>query len=264
MNPEKSDIGSTKRLARRLKARIRVPAEALIRAPLRLLFWSEQRERPSGAINELSFMYAFLFKHFARICPSRVLDVGTGTSSLPHLMSHCGAGVIAIDKFRGYWGRRPLNRHFQVTADDICSSRIRDSFDLITCVGVIQHVPGHLAAMQTMARLLRPGGSLVVCFFYNEEQSVPDVYRLSSSNAFGHRRTYGCQILSRREVDEWVRRTGLRVVDRELWDCFTGEYWSMGERRQPPRLSSPAEPHHVACICLEKARDAAESGPGEP
>ena len=223
-----------------------------MRALLPVFFWAEPHERPAGTINELSFMYAFLFKHFARICPSRVLDVGTGTSSLPHLMSHCGAGVIAIDKFRGYWGRRPLNRHFQVMADDICSSRIQGSFDLITCIDVIQHVPGHLAAMQTMARLLRPGGCLIVGFFYNENHYVPDVYRLEGSNAYGRGATYGCQIISRKEVEEWVQSAGLRIVDQELWSCFSGEYWSFGERLQPPRLGSSTAPHHVACLCLEK------------
>jgi SAM-dependent methyltransferase len=224
----------------------------ILRHPMHYLLWLEQSRAPANITNELATMYAFLFKHIARVGPSSVLDVGTGTSSLPHLISHCGPNVIAVDKFSGYWARRPFNRHYFVSADDICSSRVSGMFDLITCIDVLQHVPQHLLALENMARLLRPGGIAVVCCFFNDKCYIPDVYSLRESSMFGRAPNYACQILSRTEIDGWLLGTGLKIADEELWNFFTGKYWTTGERRSIPLLAKSSELHHVICLCLEK------------
>jgi len=81
---------------------------------------------------------------------------------------------------------------------------------------------------------------------------VSDAYRVEGSRV---RAGYACQIVSRREVEQWRQDNNLRIVDEELWDCFSGEYWGLGERFQPARRASPQGTHHAICLCLEKADD---------
>jgi len=252
MKRSESSSALGNRVKRRVRHEIIKLIKGVLKPPLHLLLRLEQYNSSPRPTNELSLMYAFLFKHITRTCPQRILDVGTGTSSLPHLMSHCGAEVVAVDKFGEYWARRPLNRHFLVVPDDICNSRISGSFDMVTCIDVLQHVPQHLHAVSTMARLLRPGGIAIIGCFFNENHYVPDVYRLPESNAFGRSHNYSCQMLSRTEIESWTATTGFCIADQELWNCFTGEYWTFGERLQPPRPSCPTKQHHVICLCLEK------------
>lgn len=238
--------------ARKLRHGFIRVVKAALQPALHVLLRMEQHEKQATVTNELALMYAFLFKHFARTCPRRVLDIGTGTSSLPHLMSHCGAEVMAIDKFDGYWVKRPFNRHFLLVRDDVCDSRLSGAFDMITCTDVIQHVPRHGQALETIARLLRPGGIAIIGCFFNETHYVPDVYRLLGSGVLNPPNGMSCQILSRSEIQSWTKNTGLEVVDEELWNCFTGDYWTFGERIEPPLRSSPAEKHHLICLCLAK------------
>ena len=80
---------------------------------------------------------------------------------------------------------------------------------------------------------------------------LPDTYQLPGSGAFSLALNYSCQILSRAQIENWTATTGLRIADEELWNCFTGEYWTLGKRPQPPTLSCPSKQHHVICLCLE-------------
>ena len=46
--------------------------------------------------NERPVEYGFVFKKLAEIYPRSILDVGTGTTALPHLMRNCGSLVTAV------------------------------------------------------------------------------------------------------------------------------------------------------------------------
>mgnify|MGYP003681945001 CR=1 FL=1 len=48
--------------------------------------------------NERPVEYSFKFRSHKSLYPKKVLDVGTGKTALPHLMSTCGCLVTAIDK----------------------------------------------------------------------------------------------------------------------------------------------------------------------
>jgi 2-polyprenyl-3-methyl-5-hydroxy-6-metoxy-1,4-benzoquinol methylase len=91
-------------------------------------------------INERPVEYAFVFAHMARICPRTILDVGSGMTALPHLLRSTGALVTAIDNVRDYWPSGMVNRHYHIIDDDITRPRLRDTFDLVTCVSVLEHV----------------------------------------------------------------------------------------------------------------------------
>lgn len=78
----------------------------------------EQRKRPFPVINERATEYNFALKHLQNLCTGKVLDIGTGKSSWPHILSTCGFDTQAIDKQGKYWNSY-FNRHFKVINDDI-------------------------------------------------------------------------------------------------------------------------------------------------
>jgi len=106
----------------------------------------------------------------AGIAPGwRVLDVGAGTGPLiPHLAEAVGeAGlVVAVDfamkmlaqaKAKGLGARARLAQA-SVAVLPFAAGR----FDAVTCNAAFPHFPDHRRALSEMARVLRPGGRLVI------------------------------------------------------------------------------------------------------
>ena len=54
-------------------------------------------------LNERPIEFSFIFRKLGETYPRTVLDVGTGTTALPHLMRNCGFLVTATDNVRDYW-----------------------------------------------------------------------------------------------------------------------------------------------------------------
>jgi hypothetical protein len=103
---------------------------------VRHMLWVEYRtQNPDLGALERAPGYAFALTALHRFsCYRDALDVGTGRSSWPALMSNCGYRVTATDEMGAYWGNRLLfhNCHFHVIRDDIRSTRIIDRFGVIT------------------------------------------------------------------------------------------------------------------------------------
>lgn len=90
--------------------------------------------------NERPIEFSFVFRKLGEIYPRTILDVGTGTTALPHLMRNCGCLVTAIDNIRDYWSSGMLNRHYHVIDDNITKTRLSSTFNLITCISVLEHI----------------------------------------------------------------------------------------------------------------------------
>jgi len=218
---------------------------------LRPMLRHEWKVRSRRRINERPIEYAYALKWISRTCPSEVLDVGSGATAWPQVMADCGLHVTGIDEKRAYWKGGFFNRHYLIIDDDITATRLVGSFDLITCISVLEHIPDHAAAVAGMCRLLRPGGRLLLTFPYNERRYVSNVYDLPASG-YGKDYPFICQVFSRKECDEWLKDNAARLVDEELYEVFSGELWTFGERIYPPRESTRTGKHHLACVLLEK------------
>jgi SAM-dependent methyltransferase len=190
--------------------------------------------------------------------PQTLLDVGPGPSAWPHLLAFGGIRVTAIDTMESAWHRPFLNRlwffnrHWYVIRDDITSSRVTERFDFVTCLSVLELIEDHRAAVRGMFDRLKPGGFLVLSFPYNEHHFIDNAYALPGAG-YGRDLPYICRQYSRAEVDEWLTENSAVVVGRELYRCFTGEFWTMGERLSPPTRAEANDPHHLACFLLQKA-----------
>jgi SAM-dependent methyltransferase len=95
-----------------------------------------------------------------------VLEVGCGAGRFTELMLAAGAKVFACDLSEAVEANRD-NCH-QWTDYFVCQADVRQlplqprSFDFVVCLGVIQHTPSPEETIATLARYVKPGGSLVI------------------------------------------------------------------------------------------------------
>lgn len=201
--------------------------------------------------NERPVEFAFVFRKIAEIYPRDILDVGTGTTALPHLMRNCGCLVTATDNVRDYWSSGMLNRHYHVIDDDITATRLSQTFDMITCISVLEHVQKPSDAIRNMFFLLKPGGYLIITFPYNERSYVRNVYELPNSS-YGKGMPYITQSYSRNELNQWIDENSAAIRDQEYWQFWDGEHWTLGGQCIPPKCVTSDKRHQLTCLLLQK------------
>jgi len=90
---------------------------------------------------------------------SHVLDAGAGIGQYRSLFAHC---VYKTQDF----GQEPgtVGKYTQLDYEsDITSIPVDDStFDVVLCTEVLEHVPEPIQTVKELARILRPGGKLLV------------------------------------------------------------------------------------------------------
>jgi len=211
----------------------------------------DSRRRNGTRVNERPIEYRFVFDVATRVAPTTVLDVGTGKTSLPHLLWICGYEVTAIDNVSDYWGDGLLNRHFEVLDQDITAPTLDRRFDLVTCISTLEHIPAHITAVKAMTSLVEPGGHLVLTIPYCEEQYHANAYDLPGSS-YGQSNPFLTQIYSRAEVERWLKETGCELVEQQYWQVFSGDLWTVGEHVYPFREVGVEDRHHLSCLLLRK------------
>jgi ubiquinone/menaquinone biosynthesis C-methylase UbiE len=106
----------------------------------------------------------------------RILDVGCATGRLLERLAASGARRLAgsdlaphmVDVARARLADRGLDADFRPADAETELPWSDSSFDVVTMTGVLHHFLGPRAALEEIARVLRPGGRLVVadaCFF---------------------------------------------------------------------------------------------------
>ena len=201
--------------------------------------------------NERPIEFRFVFEQLSKIYPKDILDVGTGTTALPHLMQNCGFNVTATDNIKDYWPSGMFNRHYYVVNDDITNTKMNQTFDLITCVSVLEHIKDADSAIKNMFNLLNPKGYIVLTCPYNENSYSENVYEREGSVG-GEHGLYVCQAFSRENLNNWLDINDGIVIDQEYWQYFEGEYWTEGSEVIPPRQSKKDDRHQLTCILLQK------------
>jgi SAM-dependent methyltransferase len=183
---------------------------------------------------ELSWIIEHLEPHFQQ--DLRYLDIGTGESPLPTFLSAQSRWEITcLDKcawvrkqhrFSNIVGdRESAATRLQVMEANLLEANLPNgSFDIITCISVIEHFEGNSdsLAMKVLARLLRPGGRLILTTpvndrFFAEFYLNRTVYgaRFRGSPVF-YQRHYDLKSLSERII----RPSGLRESHR----IYFGDY----------------------------------------
>lgn len=239
-------------MKKRLKVLINVMLNIL---PARIICKLEFNRQNFVGFNERPLEFSFVFKSIGMLYPKKILDVGTGKTALPHLMRNCGPLVWAIDNVRDYWSSGMSNRHYHVLDQDVTSKErlnFNDKFDLVTCVSVLEHIVDYNKAIQNMFDLLDEGGHLVVTCPYTEHSYNENVYLIPESNAYGKSIPFVCQSYSRANLNTWLKENGGEIVAQEFWQCWSGEYWTTGDKIIPPIKVDSKEKHQLTCLLIKK------------
>ena len=203
-------------------------------------------------------VYAWTLSRIQERAPRTLLDVGPGPSPWPYLVALGGIRVTAVDNLSmhgrgpGWWRRtRHFNRHYYVLPRDIAQCRPVGAFDFMTCMGVLEAVVDDRAVVRGMFANLAPGGAIAISTPYNDAEFVSNAYALPDAG-YGADIPYPCRQYSRAEVERWLDDNDARIADEQFLRSFTGPYWTMGERLSPPVKVRRDEPHHLACLLLER------------
>ncbi len=151
------------------------------------------------------------------------LDVGCGAGLLSEGLARAGADVTAIDLAADSLTVARLHqaesglasiRYLQVAAEEL-AAQAPATFDVVTCLEMLEHVPDPASVVAACARLVRPGGRV----FFSTINRHPHAFAvaiISAEYLLGilPRGTHDWERFIRpSELEAWARAAGLDLED---------------------------------------------------
>ncbi|MBX2859096.1 MAG: bifunctional 2-polyprenyl-6-hydroxyphenol methylase/3-demethylubiquinol 3-O-methyltransferase UbiG [Cellvibrionaceae bacterium] len=196
------------------------PAEIAKFERLASRWWDKEGEfKPLHQMNPLRVNY---IDQRAKVAEQRLLDVGCGGGILCEAMVQRGAQVTGIDL-----GEAPLEvaklhglesgfgaEYLKISVEELAQQQ-PESFDVITCLEMLEHVPDPAQVVQACHRLLKPGGHV----FFSTINRNPKAYLFAILGAEyilkllpkgTHEYT---QFIRPSELASWIRDSQLSLQD---------------------------------------------------
>ena len=210
------------------------PAELEKFSALAAKWWDPTSEfKPLHEINPLRLNW---IDSIAPLAGKRVLDIGCGGGILAEAMAQKGASVMGIDLADKPLKVAALHKlesgvpvdYECIGAEDL-AARESGTFDVITCMEMLEHVPDPASTVRACAALIRPGGQV----FFSTINRNPKAYLLAIIGA-----EYVLRLLPRgthdyaklirpSELARFCRaaRLDTGAVSGMSYNPLTGRYW---------------------------------------
>lgn len=152
----------------------------------------------------------------------RVVDIGCGAGLLAEAMAARGAAVLGIDlapevleAARRHLEGSQLDVEYRSIAAEALADERPASFDLVTCLEMLEHVPDPAAVVAACAKLARPGASVVFSTINRNAKAyalaiVAAEYVLNIVARGTHEYA---KLIRPSELDRWARAAGLDVLE---------------------------------------------------
>lgn len=125
---------------------------------------------PAGEMKPLHLLNPIRLKYvttYVSLNKKRVLDIGCGGGLLSEAMAQQSAHVTGIDMSAAvikvaedHAKQSQLEINYQCTSAEAFAQQQPKSFDIITCMELLEHVPNPSSILQACAKLIKPNGAI--------------------------------------------------------------------------------------------------------
>ena len=198
-------------------------------------WWDTESEfRPLHQINPLRLDW---IDAHAPLAGAKVVDVGCGGGILTDSMARRGAQVLGIDLATKALKVAQLHAlevgtqgvQYREVAVEALAAEAPGSFDTVTCMEMLEHVPDPASVVTACASLLRPGGTV----FFSTIHRSPKAFAwaiVGAEHVLGllPKGTHEyARFIRPSELAQWCRRAGLEFEGMRgmQYNPITRRYW---------------------------------------
>ena len=198
-------------------------------------WWDLEGEfKPLHQINPLRLNF---IKERTSLRGKRVLDIGCGGGILTEALSEAGAEVIGIDASPQTIGvakshANSVNSkatYFESTVEDFILNNQSNSFDVITCLEMLEHVPAPDKIIENCCALLKDKGDIFLSTINRNPRSylfavIGAEYILNLLPKGTHEYS---KFIKPSELTGWIRDSGLTLKETIglSYNPITDHYW---------------------------------------